>query len=130
MNKQKRLMVAVAVVLGFGTMCWLSSSNAGEISTKEYEISVPAMKTDMQRMVEAYERLSDQYLSLVQNQLNNMSANNRDVLTRLDRIERKLDELSGKVAALQAAMITAAPAPAAPAESSEKSAGKESSAKP
>jgi peptidoglycan hydrolase CwlO-like protein len=130
MNKHKRLIVAVAVVLGFGAMCWLSSSNAAEISTKEYEISVPAMKTDMQRMVEAYERLSDQYLSLVQNQLNNMSANNRDVLTRLDRIERKLDELSGKVAALQAAMVTAAPAPAAPAESSDKSAGKESSAKP
>jgi hypothetical protein len=116
MNSQKRILIGVALTAGFGLvgLCWLSSGKAAEVSTKEYEISVPAMKSDTQRMIEAYERLSDQYLSLVQTQLSGMAASDRDILTRLDRIERKLDDLSAKLDTLL--KPTPAPLPSAPAQ--------------
>jgi hypothetical protein len=128
MNSQKRFMMAIVMAIGFGAVCccWLSSGSAADISTEEYEISVPAMKSDTQRMVEAYERLTDQYLSLVQNQLTGMAAGNRDVLARLDRIERKLDTLSGRLDMLQQAVVP----PSAPAVPAEKPAAKETPAKP
>lgn len=125
MNSQKRILIGVALAAGFGliSFCWLSSGNAGEVSTKEYEISVPAMKSDTQRMIEAYERLSDQYLSLVQTQLGGMAASNRDIQARLDRIERKLDDLSAKFDAQF--KPTPAPLPVAPANPAQAPAVKE-----
>lgn len=116
MNSRKHFFAAIGILLGFGLVCvcWTSSGVAREVST-EYEIAVPAMKSDTQRMVEAYERLSDQYLSLVQNQLTGMAACDRDVTARLDRIERKLDTLSIKLELLQQA-VAPQPAPAAPVE--------------
>lgn len=114
MRTQKCWMIGAVLAVGIGWvgMFWATPSSAKEVST-EYEISVPAMKSDTQRMVEAYERLSDQYLALVQNQLTGMAASDREILTRLDRIERKLDELSAKFDALQ--KPAPAPVPAAPA---------------
>jgi hypothetical protein len=118
MNSQRRILIGIVLVAGFGLVgfCWLSTGNAAEISTNEYEISVPAMKTDTQRLIEAYERLSDQYLSLVQSQLVGMAAADRDIMTRLDRIERKLDDLSTKVDTLLKPAPAPAPLPAAPSQ--------------
>jgi hypothetical protein len=119
MNSQKRIFIGIALAVGFGLvgLCWLSSGQAGEVSSKEYEISVPEMKSDTQRMIEAYERLSDQYLTLVQTQLGGMAAGDRDVLTRLDRIERKLDSLSAKLdAQLKPAGDPLSATPATPAQ--------------
>ena len=133
MNVQKRFVMGIVMAMGFGAVCccWLSSGSAADISTEEYEISVPAMKSDTQRMVEAYERLTDQYLSLVQNQLTGMAASNRDVLARLDRIERKLDDLSAKFDALQKPVPAPVPAASAvPATNTEKPTAKEIPSKP
>ena len=108
------------IIAGIGALLvvfvFIASTIAERATTREYEVTVPAVKSDTQRMIEAYERLSDQYLSLVQNQLNGMAANNRDILVRLDRIEKKLDDLSAKVAAMKPANV--AP-PAAPAKAAE-----------
>jgi hypothetical protein len=113
MNTQKTAFFTVMLIgLGMVLFGWLSSGSAGQTSAREYEVVVPAAKSDTQRIIEAYERLSDQYLSLVQNQLTLMAANNRDILTRLERMEKKLDDLSAKIDAIQK---PAAPIPLKPA---------------
>jgi TolA-binding protein len=114
-SRKHRLIIAGigALLVGF---VFIASTIAERGTTREYEVTVPAVKSDTQRMIEAYERLSDQYLSLVQNQLNGMTANNRDILVRLDRIEKKLDELSAKVVAMKPAEVAPPAASAKPVE--------------
>jgi hypothetical protein len=100
MNTRKTIFMAAVIGLAMVLFTWLSSGNAAT-GSREYEVVVPAAKSDAQRMIEAYERLSDQYLTLVQNQLVQMAAGNRDVLTRLERMEKKIDDLSAKIDAMQ-----------------------------
>ncbi|HOK66940.1 MAG TPA: hypothetical protein PK054_05580 [Anaerohalosphaeraceae bacterium] len=80
----------------FGTIGLISFAAVSEKS-REYEISVPPYKSDMVRMIEAYERLSDQYLVLVQQHLLKMDADNQAVLKKLEALEKKLDELNRKI---------------------------------
>ncbi|MEJ5260861.1 MAG: hypothetical protein WHS88_11805 [Anaerohalosphaeraceae bacterium] len=80
----------------FGTIGLLSFAAVSERS-REYEISVPPYKSDLVRMIEAYERLSDQYLALVQQHLLKMDADNQALLKKLDALEKKLDELNRKI---------------------------------
>ena len=71
-----------------------------ERPSREYEVIVPPYQSDMARMVGAYERLSDQYLTLVQQSLAGMDENDRMILRKLESLEKKLDELSKKVDSL------------------------------
>jgi TolA-binding protein len=116
MKTQKTTFITVMIVgLGIVFFGWLASGNAQQVSTsREYEVVVPEAKSDTQRIIEAYERLSDQYLSLVQNQLLQIATNDRDIATRLERLEKKLDELSVKIDAMQKpAAAPTTPKPAA-----------------
>ncbi len=103
MKTHKTAFITVMIVgLGIVLFGWLASVNAERVGTsKEYEVVVGEAKSDTQRIIEAYERLSDQFLSLVQSQLVQMATNNRDVAARLERMEKKLDELSVKLDAMQ-----------------------------
>jgi len=75
--------------------------------SREYDITVPAYKSDTVRMIEAYERLSDQYLTLVQQHLLGMDSTEQAILKKLDSLEKKLEEVSQKIDRLM---------PAAPAQ--------------
>lgn len=59
--------------------------------------SVGEQKSDMTRMVEAYEKLSSQYLSMVQQNLALMASNDQQILNKLDSLEKKIDELDKKL---------------------------------
>ena len=98
-----KIMVLV-LLAAVGSYFWAYSHGAqervgrdAERSRREYEVVVPPFKSDMERMIEAYERLSDQYLSLVQNQLQRMDADQGRILAKLESIEKKLDLLSKKL---------------------------------
>jgi hypothetical protein len=113
MNTRKTLLTAAIIGLVIVLFVWLAPGNAA--GTREYEVVVPAAKSDTQRMIEAYERLSDQYLVLVQNQLVQMASGDRDMLARLERIEKKIDALTAKIDALQkSAPIPMPPVPPTP----------------
>jgi hypothetical protein len=101
--KTHKTAIITVVIIGLGIVLfgWLASGNAEQVSTREFEVVVPEAKSDTQRVIAAYERLSDQFLSLVQSQLVQMASNNRDIETRLERMEKKLDELSVKIDAMQ-----------------------------
>ncbi len=117
-SRKHRLIIAGLSAL-LVVFIFITSTIAERTTTREYEVTVPAVKSDTQRMIDAYERLSDQYLSLVQNQLNGMTANNRDILVRLDRIEKKLDDLSSRMARLKPADVAAPEQPVESAVSAE-----------
>lgn len=80
----------------FGTIGLLSFAAVSEKS-REYEITVPPYKSDLVRMIEAYERLSDQYLALVQQHLLKMDSDNQAILNKLEALEKKLDDLNRKI---------------------------------
>jgi predicted negative regulator of RcsB-dependent stress response len=110
MMKTCKTAVITVMIIGLGTVLfgWMASANAEKVSTsREYEVVVGEAKSDTQRIIEAYERLSDQFLSLVQSQLVQMATNNRDVAARLERMEKKLDELSVKIDAMQKPAVPA-----------------------
>lgn len=101
--RNKVAIIAMAGVLAAGVLLVMSSDGraAERGSRNEYEISVDAQKSDTVRMIEAYERLSDQYLKLVQQNLVQMSAADRDILAKLNTIDKKLDDLSARLANLE-----------------------------
>lgn len=89
-----------------GILGLLSFAAVSEKS-REYNITVPEYKSDTVRMIEAYERLSDQYLTLVQRHLLGMDSADQAILQKLESLEKKLDEVSQKIDRLT---------PAAPAQ--------------
>lgn len=110
MHVKKWIVLGIFVAAGG---LWVAFSNAAEKS-REYEIAVEPYKSDTVRMIEAYERLSSQYLTLVQQNLAQMAAADRDILTKLSSIDKKLDDLSVRLARLE--MPQSATPPVAPKE--------------
>ena len=76
---------------------------------------VGEQKSDMARMVEAYEKLSAQYLLMVQQNLSMMATTDQQIVTKLDALDKKMDELDKKldiVIAQTAAQTKPEPLPA------------------
>lgn len=90
------------ILLGVGTVLiagWITVSYAAERNVEVY--ATTDYKSETTRMVEAYERLSTQYLSLVQQNLSQMNQTDQQIMTKLAEIEKKIDLLTEKVDALK-----------------------------
>jgi GTP-binding protein EngB required for normal cell division len=101
MRKYQMWILAAVVLISI----WMASSFAANNS---YEVSVGPQKSDMQRMIDAYERLSTQYLVVVQDNLAHMAHQDRQILERLAAIEKKLDLLSQKLDTAQKQVVSEA----------------------
>lgn len=108
-------------VTSCSTMVWLVAAAlllaafvyTASAQRREYDVyTVEPYKSDIAHLVEAYERLSDQYLSLVQHQLKNMDLADREIIGRLQALERKIDDLAAKVDKLTPAAPPASDTPA------------------
>ena len=66
-------------------------------ATRENTFIVGPQKSDMQRLIEAYESLSSQYLTLVQQNLQLMASQDQQILTKLENMEQKIDALTKEV---------------------------------
>lgn len=104
-HAQKWVLLVIFVAAGG---VWIALSSAAE-RTREYEIAVEPFKSDTVRMIEAYERLSSQYLTLVQQNLAQMAAADRDILNKLTVIDKKLDDLSARLARLESPLADSGP---------------------
>lgn len=91
-----QLLITVGAVLLAG---WIAVSYAAERNVEVY--TTTDYKSDMTRMVEAYERLSTQYLTLVQQNLTQLNQTDQQILNKLGEIEKKIDLLTQKVDALK-----------------------------
>ncbi|MDH4201876.1 MAG: hypothetical protein OEV87_03195 [Phycisphaerae bacterium] len=76
------------------------SSSRGD-DREDYTFVVGPQKSDMQRMIEAYENLSSQYLTLVQQNLQLMVSRDQQILNKLTAMEQKIDALTMQVKQLQ-----------------------------
>jgi sensor histidine kinase YesM len=92
-------MLVLCVVLVLGV--WISISQAETAKVKSYEYVVGPQQTDMGRMIQAYENLSTQYLSLVQQNLTLMAQRDQQMLTKMSSMEKKIDQLNTKIDELQ-----------------------------
>jgi hypothetical protein len=98
-QRHKMIVFCGLIVLLFAA--WISASDFTSEKTKEHTYIVGPQKSDMQRMIEAYENLSAQYLSLVQQNLTLMAEQDRQILAKLENMETKIDALTAQVDKLQ-----------------------------
>lgn len=115
--RSAKVLLAATIVI----ICMLmAASYAAQRSDNSYEVVVGPQKSDMQRMIEAYERLSTQYLTLVQDNLAMMADHDARILEKLTALEKKVDLLNQRLDSMN--QVSAAKAPAIqPAPASEQS---------
>lgn len=82
--------------------CLSASYQSGE---KRYEvrpeITIPESKTDVARMVDAYERLMDNYKELMESHLTGIHTEVGTIDKKLDAIDRKMSVLSAQLETIQ-----------------------------
>jgi hypothetical protein len=68
------------------------------------EIELPDYRTDNAHLIEAYERLMDRYMDLVEKNLGTIDLDIKNTAQALDSINKKLDELSARTARIEKAL--------------------------
>ena len=107
MKKNKNLLAVAATVLGgIIVMIWLSSSIQGGQATYELrpQVSIPEHRTDVARIVDAYERLMERYMDLTESNMATVGTDLRNVQIMLDSIDGRLTELSERTGRIEKAL--------------------------
>ena len=106
--------IAVGLVVCL-TLVWFCTSIQG--SPKSYEvrpeITLPELRTDTARAIDAYERLMDRFMSLTERNLICINTEVKDIAQKLCSIDRKLTELSVRMAGIEQALGIERPKPPA-----------------
>ena len=68
------------------------------------EITLPEYRTDAARAIDAYERTMNRYMTLTERSLAGVNADMREVLRKLDSIDRTLTDLSTRIARIEGAL--------------------------
>ena len=105
--KTKRNILAVATgLIACSALVWLSTSLQG--GQKSYEIeprlTIPEYKTDVARIMDSYERLMERYMDLTENSISTVGMDMKYVITKLDSIDSRLTELSGRITRIETAL--------------------------
>jgi hypothetical protein len=107
------LKAAVVVLCLCGGIVWVGSRT--DAADKVYEIrpeaTLGAYRSDSTRMMDAYERLMDRYMSLVEGNLSNMGTDVGEVIKKLNSIERKIDNLGTRIGRIEKALNIPPPKP-------------------
>ncbi len=101
-----RNLIMLSTVLACSViMAWLCISIRGESS---YEIgpriTVPAYRTDTARAIDAYERVMERFINLTDKNLTDIDTEVKGIAATLHSIDRKLTELSGRMARIEKAL--------------------------
>jgi len=111
--KKNKSLLAVAVVLACCVIVvWFSASIHGNPNTYELrpQLTVPEHKTDIVRVIDAYERLMERYLDLTERNSAMVGEDIRSIAIRLDSIDDGLAELSTRTARIERALGIKQPA--------------------
>ena len=65
------------------------------------EIDAGLIQSETVRVVNAYERLMDRYMDLVQSNMVNISRDSKEIIVKLEAIEKKIDSLSERMDKLE-----------------------------
>lgn len=115
MKAKKSLFAASAAVVCCVIAVWFSTSIHGSQNTYELrpQISIPEHKTDIVRVIDAYERLMERYLDLTERNSAMIGTDIQNIAVRLDSIDEELAEISTRTARIERALgIKDPPTPA------------------
>ena len=112
MKKNKNLLAAAAALVCCITLVWFSTSIRGDQKTYELQpqITIPEYKTDVARIIDAYERLMERYMDLTEGNLTGIGADLNAVAEKLNSMDAKLAELSARTARIEKALGIQQPA--------------------
>lgn len=102
-----RLNKSLFAVFGLLFVCLFMSFSSTPLqgSEKHYEIrpeiTLPESKTDIDRVIDAYERLMDNYLQSMDQNLAGIYLNTEHTAQKMDAIDQKLSTLSVQLEAIQ-----------------------------
>lgn len=105
MSVNKKLLAVGSAVACCLAVAWFSRPIRGV--EKTYEIRphvIPQYKTDAARAIDAYERLMDRHMNLTEKNLLRVGTDVQGIAKKLDSIDRKLTELSGRIARIEKAL--------------------------
>lgn len=106
-NKQNMIKITGLLIIAAIALAWLSASTNAD-NKRFYElrqnISVPPKQSDTITMVNSYERLMHRYIALSENNMAEMDKNSDVVISKLDSIERKIDDLGTRLERIEKAL--------------------------
>ena len=110
MRKNKTVLAGAVIGACCVVAAWLSTSIHGGQNTYELrpQISVQEHRTDIVRVIDAYERLMDRYLNLTERQSAMVAADIENIAVRLDSIDGALAQLLARTARMEKAWDHAA----------------------
>lgn len=112
MKTKKSLLAAVAAVACCVIAVWFSTSIRGSQNTYELrpQVTIPEHKTDIVRVIDAYERLMERYLDLTERNSEMIGMDIQSIAARLESIDGRLAELSSRTARIERALGIKQPA--------------------
>jgi len=115
MRTNKKLLAVAAVIVCCVIAVWFSKSIHGSQNTYELrpQITIPEHRTDITRVVDAYERLMERYMDLTERNSASMSTDIKSIAVSLDSINGRLAELSARTARIERAFGIQQPASSA-----------------
>jgi len=115
MRTQKHLLAVAAGLVCCVAVVWFSTSIQGgeKIYEVQPQITLPEYRTDAARAIDAYERLMERYMDLMEMNVIRIGADVQGLAKRLDSIDSKLTELSKGMARIEKALGIEDPKPAA-----------------
>jgi len=106
MKTNKSLLAAAAAVTCCVIAVWFSTSIHGSQNTYELrpQLSIPEHKTDIVRVINAYERLMERYMDLTERNSEMIGTDIQSIAVRLDSIDSRLAELLTRTARIETAL--------------------------
>ena len=106
MKTNRNTLAVLVVIIVCSVLVWLSTSIEGGQKTYEIHpnIAMPEYKTDLARVMDAYERLMERYLDLTQQNQTMVGADLKYAVTALDSIDGRLAELAARIARIETAL--------------------------
>jgi len=106
MKTNRYTLAILVVIIACSVLVWLSASIQG--GQKTYEIhpnlTIPEYKTDLTRIMDAYERLMERYMDLTEQNQSMVGTDLKYVVTTLDSIDGRLAEFSARIARIETAL--------------------------
>jgi Na+/phosphate symporter len=106
MKTNRNILAVFAVIIICSVLVWLSATLQGDQKTYEIQphLTIPEYKTDLARVMDAYERLMERYMDLTEQNQSMVGTDLKYVVTTLDSIDGRLAEFSARIARIETAL--------------------------
>ncbi len=106
MKTNRNILTVIVVIIACSMVVWLSATLHGDQKTYEIQphLTIPEYKTDLARVMDAYERLMERYMDLTEQNQSMVGTDLKYVITTLDSIDGRLAEFSARIARIETAL--------------------------